>query len=112
MYFASDNSGPVHPQVMAALNEANQGYQMAYGADTLMNEVRDRIRGIFETFCPGGLLCENTLISVVAQQFPQEAACDIEIEMTEQLTGVRLCGDYQAPCDILPVVGNITIEGA
>ncbi|MEW2917459.1 beta-eliminating lyase-related protein [Ruegeria sp. ANG10] len=48
MYFASDNSGPVHPQVMAALNEANQGYQMAYGADTLMNEVRDRIRGIFE----------------------------------------------------------------
>ena len=48
MYFASDNSGPVHPQVMAALNEANLGYQMAYGADTLMNEVRDRIRGIFE----------------------------------------------------------------
>ena len=48
MYFASDNSGPVHPQVMAALNDANQGYQMAYGADTLMNEVRDRIRGIFE----------------------------------------------------------------
>jgi threonine aldolase len=48
MYFASDNSGPVHPQVMAALNAANEGYQMAYGADTLMNEVRDRIRGIFE----------------------------------------------------------------
>ncbi len=48
MYFASDNSGPVHPQVMAALNAANEGYQMAYGADTLMNEVRDQIRGIFE----------------------------------------------------------------
>ena len=48
MYFASDNSGPVHPQVMAALNAANEGYQMAYGADSLMNEVRDRIRGIFE----------------------------------------------------------------
>ncbi len=48
MYFASDNSGPVHPEVLAALTEANQGYQMAYGADTLMNEVRDQIRGIFE----------------------------------------------------------------
>ncbi len=48
MYFASDNSGPVHPQVMAALNTANEGYQMAYGADSLMNEVRDRIRGVFE----------------------------------------------------------------
>lgn len=48
MHFASDNSGPVHPQVMARLAEVNQGYQMAYGADTLMNEVRDRIRSIFE----------------------------------------------------------------
>ncbi len=48
MHFASDNSGPVHTEVLAALTEANQGYQMAYGADTLMNEVRDRIRGIFE----------------------------------------------------------------
>lgn len=48
MFFASDNSGPVHPQVMARLAEANQGYQMAYGEDTLMNEVRDRIRSIFE----------------------------------------------------------------
>ncbi len=48
MHFASDNSGPVHPEVLAALTEANQGYQMAYGADTLMNEVRDQIRGIFE----------------------------------------------------------------
>ncbi len=48
MFFASDNSGPVHPEVLTALSEANQGYQMAYGADTLMNEVRDRIRGVFE----------------------------------------------------------------
>ncbi len=48
MHFASDNSGPVHPEVLTALAEANQDYQMAYGADTLMNEVRDRIRGIFE----------------------------------------------------------------
>lgn len=48
MYFASDNSGPVHPQVLAKLAQANDGYQMAYGADALMNEVRDRIRSIFE----------------------------------------------------------------
>lgn len=48
MHFASDNSGPVHPEVLAALAEANQGYAMAYGADALMNQVRDRIRAIFE----------------------------------------------------------------
>ncbi|MEX0367948.1 MAG: low specificity L-threonine aldolase [Ruegeria sp.] len=48
MFFASDNSGPVHPEVLQALAEANQGYAMAYGADALMNEVRDRIRAVFE----------------------------------------------------------------
>lgn len=49
MFFASDNSGPVHPNVLAKLAEANQGYQMAYGADTMMDEVRERIREIFES---------------------------------------------------------------
>lgn len=48
MYFASDNAGPAHPKVLAKLTEANQGYQPGYGADPLMNEVRDRIRSIFE----------------------------------------------------------------
>ena len=48
MFFASDNSGPVHPQVIAALTEANTGYAMAYGADPQMDEVRSRLREIFE----------------------------------------------------------------
>lgn len=48
MFFASDNSGPVHEQVLHALADANRGFEMAYGADPLMNEVRDRVRAIFE----------------------------------------------------------------
>ncbi|WP_050928270.1 threonine aldolase family protein [Aestuariivita boseongensis] len=48
MFFASDNSGPVHPEVLATLAEANDGYAMAYGADALMDEVREKIREIFE----------------------------------------------------------------
>jgi len=48
MFFASDNSGPTHPEVLAGLAEANKGYAMAYGADALMEEVRTRIRGVFE----------------------------------------------------------------
>jgi len=48
MYFASDNSGPVHPQVMATMTQANQGYAMAYGDDPQMVEVRTRLRDIFE----------------------------------------------------------------
>jgi threonine aldolase len=48
MQFASDNTGPVHPRVMAALAEANEGYAAPYGADPLMDAVRARIRALFE----------------------------------------------------------------
>ena len=48
MFFASDNSGPVHPQIMERLSAANAGYAMPYGADALMDEVRTSLREIFE----------------------------------------------------------------
>ncbi len=48
MFYASDNAGPAHPQVMEALTACNEGYAMPYGADPVMDEVRDEIRDIFE----------------------------------------------------------------
>lgn len=48
MFFASDNSGPVPPQVMDALAHANTGYAVPYGDDALMQGVRSSIRQIFE----------------------------------------------------------------
>ena len=48
MYFASDNSGPVLPQIMQRLADANTGYAMPYGADDIMDEVREAIRTAFE----------------------------------------------------------------
>ena len=48
MFFASDNAGPVHPKVMAALNAANEGYASAYGSDALTKAATDRIREVFE----------------------------------------------------------------
>ena len=48
MIFASDNSGPMHGQILGALAVANEGYAMAYGADHLMDNVRTKIREIFE----------------------------------------------------------------
>jgi threonine aldolase len=48
MNFASDNTGPVHPKVMAALAAANAGYAMPYGNDPLMETVRARVREVFE----------------------------------------------------------------
>ncbi len=48
MFFASDNSGPVHPQIMKRLMDANTGYAMPYGNDQSMDGVRDAIRATFE----------------------------------------------------------------
>ncbi|MGX9355355.1 threonine aldolase family protein [Roseobacteraceae bacterium S113] len=48
MYFASDNTGPAHPNVMDALLRANDGYMSAYGTDALMDEVRAQVRATFE----------------------------------------------------------------
>lgn len=48
MFFASDNTGPVHPKIMDALNNANLGYAMPYGDDAMMDKVRAQIRDIFE----------------------------------------------------------------
>jgi threonine aldolase len=48
MFFASDNCSPAHPNVMAALMRANEGYAPSYGADPIMDKVRDQVREIFE----------------------------------------------------------------
>ena len=48
MFFASDNTGPVHPKIMQALGAANQGYAMPYGEDDLMEKVQARVRALFE----------------------------------------------------------------
>ncbi|TNF18035.1 MAG: low specificity L-threonine aldolase [Rhodobacteraceae bacterium] len=48
MYFASDNSGPVHPKIMEALARANQGHALPYGNDALSELAADRLRAVFE----------------------------------------------------------------
>ncbi len=48
MFFGSDNTGPAHPSVMAAMAAANTGFQPSYGDDALMEQVRDQIRSLFE----------------------------------------------------------------
>ncbi|NNF91345.1 MAG: low specificity L-threonine aldolase [Boseongicola sp.] len=48
MRFASDNSGPVHSKIMAALASANEGWAMPYGNDDLTRRAADRVREVFE----------------------------------------------------------------
>jgi threonine aldolase len=48
MNFASDNTGPVHPAIMAAVVAANDGYAMPYGNDATTSAARQAVRDLFE----------------------------------------------------------------
>jgi threonine aldolase len=48
MFFASDNSGPVHPAILESLSRANAGYAMGYGNDPYSKSVALKIRDTFE----------------------------------------------------------------
>ncbi|MCO6383580.1 low specificity L-threonine aldolase [Oceanicola sp. 502str15] len=75
MNFASDNTGPVHPAVMAALVEANDGYAMPYGADPLSLRVVEQVREAFEApeaavfLAATGTAANVLLLSTMAEPF-------------------------------------------
>lgn len=48
MWFASDNTSPAAPEVIAAVLRANQGHATSYGGDAAMNRVTHRLREVFE----------------------------------------------------------------
>jgi threonine aldolase len=52
--FASDNYAGAHPQVLAAIAEANEGHQIAYGEDVYTAELQKAMKSLFgqqaETF--------------------------------------------------------------
>ncbi|GJL97880.1 MAG: L-threonine aldolase [Hyphobacterium sp.] len=49
MNFLSDTTAPAHPQVLAAISEANSGYAPSYGNDAITEALRDQLSQVFET---------------------------------------------------------------
>jgi threonine aldolase len=49
MHFASDNTTPVCPEILAALTEVNQAQMPSYGADPLTAQLTAQAQRIFET---------------------------------------------------------------
>lgn len=49
MNFASDNTAPASPEILAALAAANQGAMPSYGADPITARVRARLNELFGT---------------------------------------------------------------
>jgi threonine aldolase len=66
--FASDNYAPVHPEVMAAIAEANAGHAVAYGDDPWTERAVDVVRGHLGPTAEPFLVFNGTGANVVALQ--------------------------------------------
>ena len=72
MNFLSDTTAPAHPEVLAALSAANDGFAASYGADPVSARVKDRLRALFETdlevlFAVAGTASNALALSVLAE---------------------------------------------
>ena len=49
MNFASDNTAPISPEILAALGQANDGFVSSYGADPLTARLTGMMQDVFQT---------------------------------------------------------------
>ncbi|MFI2751975.1 threonine aldolase family protein [Cellulomonas sp. P22] len=66
--FASDNYAGVHPEVLAALAEANGGHEVAYGADAWTARLQDVLRAHFGPTAQGFPVFNGTGANVLSLQ--------------------------------------------
>ncbi|PID35981.1 MAG: low specificity L-threonine aldolase [Rhodobacterales bacterium] len=84
MFFGSDNTGPVHPQIMAAMARVNEKNSVPYGGDPFTTEVVQSLRDLFEapdaavhlvaTGTAANSLCLSTLCNPYDAIFCSDAA--------------------------------------
>jgi len=65
-HFLSDNASPAHPDVLAALVEANDGYEIAYGQDTVTNKAQTCFKEQFGDSCAVFFTSTGTASNVIA----------------------------------------------
>jgi len=88
MFLASDNTGPVHPNVMEAVARANTGYAMPYGADDPMARVTALVRNAFEApeaevfLVATGTAANSLILATLCQPF-ETVFCTPEAHIQE-----------------------------
>ncbi len=113
--FASDNNSGVHPEILKAIGEVNQGHTIAYGDDPYTEKATQKLKEIFgsdtEIFMVFIGTAANTLgLDAVTQSYNSIICAETahihvdECGAPEKFTG----------CKLLPVEttnGKLTIEG-
>lgn len=112
--FASDNNSGVHPQVMAALNEANKDHARGYGDDVWTEEAVRKIKEAFTPDCEPLFVFNGTGSNVLALQLMTRPYNSIVCAETAHIY-VDECGSpaKMTGCQIRPVAtpdGKLTPE--
>lgn len=66
MNFASDNTAPMHPKVLAAIGRANAGTAMPYGNDPLAAQVEKKLAELFGRECAVFLVSTGTAANALS----------------------------------------------
>ena len=90
--FASDNTAGACPEALAALIEANQGYQLSYGNDRYTSKVADRLRELFEADCEvffvfNGTAANSLAVSTCCQPYHSVICADVAHLETDECGG-------------------------
>ncbi len=66
--FGSDNHSGIHPQVLAAIQKANEGFCPAYGDDPLTVSVLNEIKELFGGNCDAWFVITGTGANILCLQ--------------------------------------------
>lgn len=66
MNFASDNTAPIAPEILAALGAANEGSAPAYGGDELTARLTSQLEAVFERPCHFALVATGSAANGLA----------------------------------------------
>ncbi|SFR56187.1 L-threonine aldolase [Yoonia tamlensis] len=115
MYFLSDNAGPVHPNVIDAIVQANAGYAPGYGDDPLTETARNLVRDVFEApdaaveFVVNGTSANALLLATMTQPWETIFCADVAHIHKDECNAPEFY--TQAKLSLVPTVnGKMTPE--
>jgi threonine aldolase len=113
--FASDNNAGVHPAIMKALNEVNNGHTLAYGNDQFTMKALENLKKIFGPETTAFLVFNGTAANVLSLSSLTQPYNAIICAQTAHIN-VDECGAPEkfTGCKLMSVPtnnGKLTIEG-
>lgn len=104
--------GAFYVQTAAAVNVTIAGLDCTTSTQTELIKVR--LAALFAGLCPGATLRQKAFNLVVGQVVGPDIDFDVRLEIATGAVGITVndCGDIVTECDVLPVLGSISIPSA